>query len=104
MSDIKHTPGPWRTDEDEHDAPYQDIRIKAANRTVCKVWIDDAPVHDYNAEQEANARLIAAAPQLLDALQPFVRNNSSDEFVTLVVRSSDITKARAAIAKATGKS
>ncbi len=51
----------------------------------------------------ANARLIAAAPDLLGALQPFVLANSSEEFVTLVVRSSDITKARATIAKATGE-
>lgn len=66
----KHTPGPWRTDENDHDAPYQNIRIEAEkNRTVCIVWVDDAPDHAFNAEQEANARLIAAAPDLLDALK-----------------------------------
>lgn len=37
---------------------------------------------------------------LIDALQPFVLANSSEEFVTLVVRSSDITKARTAIEEA----
>jgi hypothetical protein len=57
---IKHTPGSWRTDEKDHDAPYQDIKIKAGrNRTVCTVWIDDAPDRVFNAEQSANARLIA---------------------------------------------
>jgi hypothetical protein len=68
---IKHTPGPWMDDQADHDAPYQDIRIKGGSprRTVCIVWIDDAPVHDFNAEQDANARLIAAAPDMLQALQ-----------------------------------
>ena len=65
----KHTPGPWQTDQAEHDAPYQDIRIHAGKGSICCVWIDDAPLHDYNAEQRANARLIAAAPELLEALK-----------------------------------
>lgn len=69
----KHTPGPWTTDKADHDAPYQDIKIKAGkHHTVCTVWIDDAPVHDFNSLQEANARLIAAAPDLLEALRKVV--------------------------------
>ena len=61
MTKAKHTPGPWTTDEDDHDAPYQDIKINAGNRfTVCTVWIDDAPVREFNAEQQANARRIVA--------------------------------------------
>lgn len=91
----QHTPGPWTTDEDDHDAPYQDIKIKAGNhRTVCTVWIDDAPVRDFNAEQQANARLIAAAPELLEALQVIAAGNTDTDVMV------DI--ARAAIAKAEG--
>lgn len=57
----QHTPGPWATDEADHDTPYQDIKIKASkHRTICTVWIDDAPVRDFNAEQQANARRIVA--------------------------------------------
>ena len=67
----QHTPGPWSTDLPEHEEPYQDIRIQAGTRGICRVWMDDAPVHDYNAEQLANARLIAAAPELLEALKAF---------------------------------
>jgi len=52
---------------------------------------------------QKEAQMIAASHDLLKALEPFVLTNSSEEFVTLVVRSSDITKARAAIAKATGE-
>lgn len=64
-----YTPGPWATDEAEHDEPYQDILVMAGeHRRICKVSIDDAPVHDYNAAQRANARLIAAAPTLVECL------------------------------------
>lgn len=40
---------------------------------------------------------------LVKSMQPFVLTNSSEDFVILVVRSEDITNARAAIAKAEGK-
>ena len=76
----KHTPGPWTTDEADHDEPYQDIRIQAGKRGICRVWIDDAPVHDYNAEQRANARLIAAAPDLLEALKALLNAESGYEW------------------------
>jgi hypothetical protein len=41
--------------------------------------------------------------ELLDALQPFVERNSSDDTITITVRTDDVTRARAAIAKAEGK-
>lgn len=66
---IKHTPGPWETDKSEHDHPYQDITVRDTHgRHICQVWIDDAPVPDYNAKQNANARLIAEAPMMFDIL------------------------------------
>ena len=67
----KHTPAPWVDDLADHDAPCQHINIRAEKHRhpVCKIWIDDAPVHDFNAEQEANARLIKASPLLLTALR-----------------------------------
>lgn len=77
------------------DAQKQAVSSLTGNPLAKKVWIacpacgKQSPIADPEAE-------------LLKALQPFVLANSSEEFVTLVVRSSDITKARAAIAKATG--
>jgi len=53
----------------------------------------------YTNELKQFEQLQADRRALIDALQPFVLANSSEEFVQLVVRSSDITKARAAIAK-----
>lgn len=106
----KHTPGPWITNEADHDAPYQDIKIKAGkHHTVCTVWIDDAPVHDFNALQEANARLIAAAPDLLEAAKQVLAwyeaedGHSKVDFYERVemCRKSEAA-IRAAIAKAEG--
>lgn len=51
------------------------------------------------AQQVAEA--LNQRDELVRALSPFVLANSSEEFVTLVVRSADITKARAAITKTT---
>ena len=96
MSEAKHTPGPWATDEDDHDAPYQDIKIEAGkHHTICTVWIDDAPVRDFNAEQQANARLIAASTELLEFVKEWLGRQGTDENYM-------VAKARAAIAKATG--
>ncbi|MFW9595020.1 MAG: hypothetical protein ACMV1D_05935, partial [Macromonas sp.] len=73
MSEAKHTKGPWATDEADHDAPHQNIKVKAGkHHTVCTVWIDDAPVRDFNAEQQANAHLIAAAPDLMAVVVAYI--------------------------------
>ena len=62
-------------------------------REESAVWAAAWKAALYAAPQPVNRRLI-------DALQPFVLANSSEEHITLVVRTSDITKARAAIAAA----
>lgn len=57
----KHTPGPWRVEEWD-GVP---LRITTDSVIVARVeW--DQPIAD---EDEANARLIAAAPDLLEAAQ-----------------------------------
>jgi hypothetical protein len=76
-----HTRGPWLVKEDEvYSVPrYQ---------SVCTVL-------GVVGESEANARLIAAAPDLLDALRPFA-NYACD-----VPCECHNCRARAAIARAT---
>ena len=97
----KHTPGPWKvTRLDGYYAGY--YLQPAGTRARLRAIGEDASGAGSAAELEANARLIAAAPDLLSALGPFVLAKSSEELVTLVVRSSDIAAARAAIRKATG--
>ena len=69
----KHTKGPWETDCSDHEQPYLDIKIRAAKkfaRTICTVYIDDAPVRDYNDEQYANAARIVACVNALEGYNP----------------------------------
>ena len=59
----KHTPGPWRISDE--------IYIRDASRNGAYIAEID-PMTDFEgneAEADANARLIAAAPALLEALQ-----------------------------------
>lgn len=94
----KHTPGPWETTKKFDHQNHIDVQHKNLNtpgaasgviaRVTCRqTW------HD---EQAANAHLIAAAPELLEALQYAVDNPefNSREFDCV---------ARAAIAKALNK-
>jgi hypothetical protein len=95
----KSTPGPWqyywRLDKQEHtDCGVFWEKHKGQAYSVCR-----APRYEQKEQWEANARLIAAAPDLLEALlvvmsYPVVRN-------CLEVEHNDA--ARAAIAKATGE-
>lgn len=63
MSDTKHTPGPWETCDPEDYGDYDGN---------CRVILGDdlrvAVVLGVDGENEANAHLIAAAPDLLEAL------------------------------------
>ena len=103
MSDkTKHTPGPWETKPEECDKPY--IRIRGTRLgSRYKVANAITPVYDGVGAREAeetraNARLIAAAPELLEALQAIINDGLHCDVVPHLH-----TKARAAIAKATGE-
>lgn len=61
----KHTPGPWRL-HGRYDNFGPTYSLVAANTLIAKVYSEAFG----DIEQEtANARLIAAAPELLDALR-----------------------------------
>ena len=97
----EHTTGPWT--------------VGAYDNVACETWIYPpgydtpsvarVPVADGlrdDQEQEANARLIAAAPDLLAVLQevvaaPYMSKAADDEWAT----DEAIKNARAAIAQAT---
>jgi len=61
----KHTPGPWEIEEREGGGYTVKHKLEGAI-----VYVTDQPIPELrDAEKlEANARLIAAAPDLLDAL------------------------------------
>ena len=98
MSQAKHTPGPWEWDgsvwqyDEQEESP----------------WLVQAPWHDIKSKTvlsgrircntEADARLIAAAPELLEALVEAASGYSEfSEGDREILR-----KCRAAITKATG--
>jgi hypothetical protein len=70
-----HTPGPWTA----FQAYPQRHTIGTPNGKICDLWGADPAF--YTDEDEANARLIAAAPELLEALVDLIagHNLSQDE-------------------------
>ena len=87
----QHTPGPWKFYDDSNDGKTNRIEIVAIGKTVARIY------HSVPAEDLPNARLIAAAPDLLEALK--------DALCVLECCGKDYpaaSKAQAAIAKATG--
>jgi hypothetical protein len=100
---ISHTPGPWQ------QADGDDMEIEAAvGAAICTVLtaVDFPCVEDVDAaaverECEANARLIAAAPELLSALETVMANNRTG--ATGQIARDGWAKARAAISKATSR-
>lgn len=89
---IKHTPAPWVTEQPEGKGYVWVSSSDGSRGNLATVWCADG-----NAM--ANARLMAAAPDLLEALK-----DSLDLITTISPLEGDtVKKARAAIAKATGE-
>ena len=80
----KHTPGPWHYFETEDGR----CRVKPLNRKY--IVAECSAMEPQCEEQRSNARLMAAAPELLEALRDMVDHGDATAFA----------KARAAIAKA----
>ena len=95
---MNHTPGPWYADKVQDRAAFN---IFPAGAALALLQVA-GPVHDgahqYAINAEANARLIAAAPELLAALQAIVERVNGKSYRM----GTDVDAlARAAIAKAT---
>lgn len=62
----KHTPGPWKAfARDENNYSLDDVMTEAKpHKRICNAY---GGTSDSTSEYAANARLIAAAPDLLDA-------------------------------------
>ena len=75
----KHTPGPWAVEHREGDMPYivADQGKAWDNPVICNLYEDVTPEDsvtigpwlEAHPNANANARLIAAAPKLLAALE-----------------------------------
>lgn len=104
----KHTPGPWsvKNDYDERHIVIANIDGESfpdGTTSYTYDFVCDTYGGDYESKSRAvanaNARLIAAAPELLDALRNLVAVQPN-----LMANSAEIADARAAIAKAGGAS
>ena len=105
MSETKHTPGPWYTDaigriwrRNPSDL-YEYGGGVAGDKPVATVWKGWVNEGEVGFPLEANARLIAAAPELLESLERCfdIMNNGGTWSLE------DQAAARAAIAKAKGE-
>jgi len=88
----QHTPGPWVVYDDSNDGKTNRIEIAARGKTVARIY------HSVPEEDLLNARLIAAAPDLLEALKD-LRGAIKSRGVISTVKA--LSKTDAAIAKAT---
>lgn len=87
MSELKHTPGPWVIDQHaafaNPDIGHM-VYSEGGGHLVCEVR------HAYSDNQTANARLISATPELLDACQQILSLDMSEytyiDYVRLVRR------------------
>ena len=108
MSEAKSTPGPWKLTQEAIDTEWH-IITAAGGRIIANIHIESN-----NRTDEANARLIVAAPESLEANQ-----DVCDEIPNLIVLLGEIEgdgllstiqsileglheKAKSVIAKATG--
>lgn len=89
----KHTPGPWVAEVDEFSC-----NVETSDRMfwVCQLWNKCEEFFHVRSEREANANLIAAAPELLEALEAI-------ELDDLPMRPGSIHLMRQAILKAYGE-
>ncbi|MEQ0949305.1 hypothetical protein ABLR35_12430 [Pseudomonas aeruginosa] len=90
---MNHTPGPWVV-VDGHYPSFIEIKGPSFSISVVTTALD-LDFNDYMS-RTADARLIAAAPELLEALQACIQQ------ITALCSADDVPdQARAAIAKAT---
>ena len=86
MSDTKHTPGPWHVTENDGEYSIN--------------WPDCVGIKPFKDERrKANAYLIAAAPEMLEALKQVVSKVEKEYSIDFT----DIPLVKAAILKAEGK-
>ncbi len=93
---MSHTPGPWRFEE---EPPYGKPVVMAGGYYIASTY--SSPGQDPRSTPEANARLIASAPDLLEALEGLIW--LAEPHFTDKTHREHLMFCRAAIAKAKGE-
>lgn len=110
----KFTPGPWTISRSRSGYPYQICALKqddsAPGRVGTRITRWGAISLPSSAEGEANASLIAAAPELYEALRAVIAEadegrivSASGDYIESRGPHHVMQDARAALAKATGE-
>lgn len=81
LNTMSHTPGPWKLE-----------RCKCGHES-CKSWLAGPRVHAEATLDEADARLIAAVPEMFDLLKQ-VERTFGDRFPDVVSLIDKVTKRR----------
>ena len=118
MSEHKHTPEPWEVERQEypHDRDVS-FEINApgpegtSRNICCTIMRDKEAERETIEEDEANAHLMGAAPNMLKALEAFKQAFDQEwgddyirsGFAPMMMLRSAIDKAKVAIAKAKGE-
>ena len=71
-TNTKHTPGPWTTPGTDGIDRVICATVKGQRRTIAHAYAPHRDQENAAEIRDANARLIAAAPALLDALRSLV--------------------------------
>ena len=96
----QHTPGPWRwVPQPDYSWQYQDL-MSASGEVVLSG--EEAPDPSGIEISHADARLIAAAPDLLEALEALMVTIDAQINAGLRWDPEEVAAARSAIAKARG--
>ena len=109
---MNHTPAPWKYQRDLYNTPYEELGFGIYSEATGLRLAEITPaLHNCDGHrmenQEPTARLIAAAPELLDALERLFEHtamvhNRWGESSNTEEADSAIRDARAAIKKARG--
>lgn len=104
MNEFKGTPAPWEVIE--HN--WSDTSIMAGDRTVCSISIYHEGTEETQEQLEdevsANAKLIASAPDLLEALQHLIKEwDKVTDVFPLMANEEAYIKAKQIVKKALGE-
>lgn len=69
MSEVTHTPGPWKATKGHEDEPDRWVIVAAGEKHFHIATIENGQPGDTLETEGHTARLIAAAPEMLEALQ-----------------------------------
>lgn len=89
---VDYTKGPWLIESSSYGDEYEVYPYNGGPPDMGR-WAEVCVVKDYNDDALANANLISASPDMLEALENLIRSNSPEH----------INAAIDAVAKARGK-